>query len=286
MASAIDITKPTTGSATTSSVRDNFTFAKDEINELMRTTEDLVTAAGTADALTANFVNDVVLVEGVTVCVKASSSNTSTTPTLNVDATGAKTIVNESGIALVAGNISGSKHYCIFKYDATDTVWVLMNPTIISWPIGSVYLNIAVSTNPSSLLGYGTWVSCGAGKMLIGLDAGNVLMDTVGETGGSADSPSVGTDTGSTALTAAQTKEGSLSRARLTSGSGSDVTIPATGESSGVMVDANSISGAYGLRLTNNASASDGHTHTQTSGTTTDTNYPPYVTVYMWERTA
>jgi len=128
MASAIDATKPVTGSATTSAVRANFAAAEAEIDELHRATEDSVTAAGTVDALTANFTKDVVLAEGVTIVVKAAGANTSTTPTLNVDATGVRTIVKDSGAALAVGDIAGARHFCIFRYDLANTVWVLMNP--------------------------------------------------------------------------------------------------------------------------------------------------------------
>ena len=128
MASAIDATKPVTGSATTSAVRANFAAAEAEIDELHRATEDSVTAAGTVDVLTANFTKDVILAEGVTVVVKAAGANTSTTPTLNVDATGVRTIVKDSGSPLAAGDIAGARHFCIFRYDLANTVWVLMNP--------------------------------------------------------------------------------------------------------------------------------------------------------------
>ena len=53
----------------------------------------------------------------------------------------------------------------------------------IAWPVGSVYTSI-VSTNPATLLGGGTWVSFGAGRVLVGLDATQTEFDTVEETGG------------------------------------------------------------------------------------------------------
>jgi len=53
-----------------------------------------------------------------------------------------------------------------------------------AYPIGSVYINASNSTNPASLLGFGTWVAFGAGKVMVGLDAGDTSFDTVGETGG------------------------------------------------------------------------------------------------------
>ena len=52
-----------------------------------------------------------------------------------------------------------------------------------AWPVGSIFLS-AVSTNPATLLGFGTWSAIGAGRVLIGIDAGDVDFDTLGETGG------------------------------------------------------------------------------------------------------
>lgn len=52
-----------------------------------------------------------------------------------------------------------------------------------AWPVGSIFLS-AVSTNPATLLGFGTWSAIGAGRVLIGIDAGDADFDTLGETGG------------------------------------------------------------------------------------------------------
>lgn len=41
-----------------------------------------------------------------------------------------------------------------------------------------------VATNPGTLLGVGTWVAFGQGRMLVGLDSGDTDYDTVEETGG------------------------------------------------------------------------------------------------------
>jgi hypothetical protein len=53
-----------------------------------------------------------------------------------------------------------------------------------SYPVGSVYINAASGTNPSSLLGFGTWEAFGAGQVLVGLDSTDTEFDTVEETGG------------------------------------------------------------------------------------------------------
>ena len=52
------------------------------------------------------------------------------------------------------------------------------------YPVGSVYINAAVTTNPATLLGFGTWVDIGGGRVLVGQDAGDTDFDTLQETGG------------------------------------------------------------------------------------------------------
>jgi hypothetical protein len=53
------------------------------------------------------------------------------------------------------------------------------------YPVGSVYINATVATNPATLIGFGTWVAFGTGRVLVGLDSGDTDFDTVEETGGS-----------------------------------------------------------------------------------------------------
>ena len=53
------------------------------------------------------------------------------------------------------------------------------------YPVGSVYVNVSDSTNPGTLLGFGTWVALGAGRVIVGFDSGDTDFDTAGETGGS-----------------------------------------------------------------------------------------------------
>lgn len=52
-----------------------------------------------------------------------------------------------------------------------------------AFPVGSVFIAV-VSTDPATLLGYGTWSAFGAGRVLIGIDSGDTDFDTVEETGG------------------------------------------------------------------------------------------------------
>lgn len=53
-----------------------------------------------------------------------------------------------------------------------------------AYPIGSVYINASVSTNPATLLGFGTWSAFGAGKVMVGIDSTDTEFDTIGKTGG------------------------------------------------------------------------------------------------------
>ncbi|MEA5465266.1 phage baseplate protein [Leptothoe sp. PORK10 BA2] len=51
-------------------------------------------------------------------------------------------------------------------------------------PVGSIYANADVATNPSTLLGYGTWVSFGEGRCLMGYDVSQTEFNAGGKTGG------------------------------------------------------------------------------------------------------
>jgi hypothetical protein len=52
-----------------------------------------------------------------------------------------------------------------------------------AFPIGSVFIAV-VATNPSTLLGYGTWTAIAAGRMLVGLDSSDAAMDAAEKVGG------------------------------------------------------------------------------------------------------
>jgi hypothetical protein len=85
-------------------------------------TADVVTLTP-ADAPTA-------LANGLTVACKFSAANTTTTPTLNVNSLGAKTIVKAgtSGQAALVANDILTNMVATFKYNAATTTWELQNP--------------------------------------------------------------------------------------------------------------------------------------------------------------
>ena len=57
--------------------------------------------------------------------------------------------------------------------------------TIIAmvYPVGSIYFNAQVATNPNTLLGFGTWAAYGAGRVPVGKAASGTF-DTLNETMG------------------------------------------------------------------------------------------------------
>jgi len=143
------------------------------------------------------------------------------------------------------------------------------------YPVGSIYTQATVATNPATLLGFGTWAAFGAGRVMVGLDGGNTLFDTVEETGGSADSPAVSSTTGSHALTIAEMPSHTHSLPRMIT----NTSFLNFNAENGGFAD---VTGA----LTNSTGGGAGHTHTISNSAVTDANYQPFITVYMWKRTA
>lgn len=156
------------------------------------------------------------------------------------------------------------------------------------WPVGSVYTSV-LSTNPNTLFGFGTWTAFGAGRTLVGLDAGQTEFDTVEETGGAK------THTLTETELAAHTHSISASGTTSSSGAHTHTQNGSAINPSGVSLFAG-VAGAGNVNLGDSAlTSSDGsHTHTVTvTGTsgsagsgTAHNNLQPYIVVYFWKRTA
>ncbi len=137
------------------------------------------------------------------------------------------------------------------------------------YPVGSIYTNATSASNPSTLLGFGTWTAFGAGRVMVGLDASDPLFDTAEETGGSKDAVVV-----SHTHTATVTDPGHIHPANFVR---------------------NVVSGGFsstgGTNLTNIANTDSAVTGISVANSTTgvsgtNANVQPYITVYMWKRTA
>ena len=137
------------------------------------------------------------------------------------------------------------------------------------YPVGSIYTNASVSTNPGTLLGFGTWTAFGAGRVMVGYDSGNALFDAAEETGGSADAITV-----SHTHTATVTDPGHLHTQ-------TEYNQPGIGNAGGGGARVNAVSANTGTATTGISVAIS-----TTGSSGTNANYQPYITVYMWKRTA
>lgn len=52
------------------------------------------------------------------------------------------------------------------------------------YPVGSIYSNGSVSTNPAALLGFGTWTAFAPGKVIVGITASDADFNELTDTGG------------------------------------------------------------------------------------------------------
>ena len=121
----------------------------------------------------------------------------------------------------------------------------------IVYPVGSIYFNAAVATNPATLLGFGTWAAYGGGRVMVGVHSSGTF-DGLNETGG------------------AETHTLSVNE------------LPSHTHSYGKSTTSENVSldDIGGLRGAANANTG------ATGGGAAHNNLQPYITVYMWKRTA
>ena len=132
------------------------------------------------------------------------------------------------------------------------------------FPVGSIYINATVSTNPATLLGFGTWTAFGAGRVPVGYDSTNTLFDAAEETGGSADAIVV-------------------SHTHTATDSGHTHTYPRPVVGGGFLGGTSSFS----IGSTGTTDSSTANITVASAGSSgVNANYQPYITVYMWKRTA
>jgi len=143
------------------------------------------------------------------------------------------------------------------------------------YPVGSIYINAAVSTNPATLLGFGTWTVFGEGKVIVGLDSADALFDTLEETGGSKDAITVShTHTATSTVT----------------DPGHTHTSPSNGAPNGAgagnaMSSGQSNTPGYAT-LSNTTGITVATTNASTGSSGTNANVQPFIVVKMWKRTA
>ncbi len=158
------------------------------------------------------------------------------------------------------------------------------------YPVGTIYMAIA-NTNPGTLMG-GTWVAWGTGRVPVGVDTGQTEFNTVEETGGH---KSLQQHLHSVAAVSASVGNDNTDHSHAHSGkatwAGSNTPMNWT-TSSGAAADAPTQYGSAVNRNSGGRSAYHQHavtvpTHsTDNAGSGNSQNLQPYITCYMWKRTA
>lgn len=148
------------------------------------------------------------------------------------------------------------------------------------WPVGAIYISV-INENPSKYFG-GTWVSFGAGKCIVGVDTSQSEFNTVQKTGGSK----------TVALTTAQMPAHNHGSKSL-KGTLEYVHAPYPLINASGIVSKSQLSQLDNYTGTNANARNRGqwnidasHTHNTEGAGQAHDNLQPYITVYMWRRTA
>jgi hypothetical protein len=128
------------------------------------------------------------------------------------------------------------------------------------YPVGSIYINATVATNPATLLGVGTWAAYGEGRVPVG-KASSGTFDTLNATGGSE------TQTLTEANLPAHYHNWAASEYNGSYDYGTN------------LINANNTVGTT-------AGVSNSLTTSTVGSGTAHNNLQPYIVVYMWKRTA
>jgi len=144
----------------------------------------------------------------------------------------------------------------------------------VLYPIGSIYINATNSSNPSSLLGFGTWEAFGAGRVPVGIDSSQTEFNTIGKTGGAK------------TVSLNESQNGPHSHGVYDPGHSHEFVL--YGSNSEVVTNSRDIEWSHSVdaysRRTSHEWTGIG-IYSSGSGAPHN-NLQPYVTVYMWRRTA
>ena len=194
--------------------------------------------------------------------ITCAGTSTLTTVDINGGAIDGTAIGASSASTVAATTVTASSHI-----NTTGGQFQLNGTNIFEkiYPVGSIYINAAVSTNPGTLLGFGTWVAFGAGKVPVGIDSSDTDFDTAEETGGS--------KTSALPNHTHQWFDGTRS-----------------GASSGIDFSSSFTSGSFNSSgvaddFSGDPDTGDFYTANPSSSPTIST-IQPYIVVYMWKRTA
>lgn len=127
------------------------------------------------------------------------------------------------------------------------------------YPIGSIYINAGDNTNPEDLLGFGTWVAWGAGRVPVGYNSSDLDFNSAEKTGGE--------------------KTHTLTVSEMPSHN-HNINVKILAGQYDVTGD------TYGRIASSGSNNSNVATSESVGGNAAHNNMPPYITCYMWKRTA
>lgn len=187
--------------------------------------------------------------------------------------------VGTVGNDIVSATINSSWHLILTtRAGATIDAGSVGPPTapvspLQSWPVGSVYIGVTPA-NPSTLLGGGTWDRFAEGRVVVGVDSTQTEFDAVEETGGAK----------TVVITEANLPQHdhTMAHTHQPANSADNFLI---NDNNGALNRANGGNfNAVGQGATGPSSAPK----TGKAGGTSEpvNNLPPFITAYLWKRTA
>lgn len=185
----------------------------------------------------------------------------------NTEFTAVKTAVNSKADLNGSASESFSASTATAGTNTTQVATTAFVTTALDavYPVGAIFTTVTAYANSAAVvaaIGGTTWVAFGAGKVIIGVDSSDTDFDTVEETGGSK------THALTTAEMPAHTHTASISS---TTDTGNNVNQAGGGR-------------PYMRQGSNNGGLTA--TTDSTGGGSAHTIVQPYITVYMWKRTA
>jgi microcystin-dependent protein len=186
--------------------------------------------------------------------------------------------------------VGGTQGQVLRKVSATnfDTEWATPAAGGEAFPVGAVFIGV-VATNPGTLLGYGTWVAFGAGRVLVGLDSADTDFDVVEETGGVKTVTLTAAQSGLPQHTHTQDSHNHTQDAHSHVENNNSAT---TGGLAGWAARDTStntpVATGYSTATTiatNQAATATNQNAGPTDASQAHTNVQPYIVVYMWKRT-